>query len=128
MIYVDSSVVLAELLGEERVPPKTLWLGSPTSCRLTQYEVWTRLYRTGLGTVHEEKARALLDRLAFVDMLESVLGRALEPFPIPLRTLDALHLATVEFLRGEGHVLELASYDTRFIAAAKALGVKIAEI
>jgi type IV pilus assembly protein PilB len=34
--------------------------------------------------------------------LVPVLARALEPFPVPLRTLDALHLAAVAFLRGRG--------------------------
>jgi hypothetical protein len=61
-------------------------------------------------------------------MLPSVLERALEPFPTPLRTLDALHLATVEFLRRDGADVELASYDTRLVAAARALNIKIAEL
>jgi hypothetical protein len=61
-------------------------------------------------------------------MLSSVLERALEPFPMPLRTLDALHLATAEYLQRDGNDVELASYDTRLIAAAKALGIKIADL
>jgi hypothetical protein len=61
-------------------------------------------------------------------MLPSVLQRALEPFPTPLRTLDALHLATAEFLRRDIADVELASYDTRLVAAAGALNIKIAEL
>ena len=57
-----------------------------------------------------------------LEMLPNVLARALEPFPAPVRTLDALHLASIEFLRGQGQTVELASYDDRLIHAAKALG------
>ena len=51
-----------------------------------------------------------------------VLARALEPFAPPVRTLDALHLATMDFLRAQGQTLRLASYDQRLAAAAQALG------
>jgi hypothetical protein len=54
-----------------------------------------------------------------------VLARALEPFPLPVRTLDALHLATVEFLRGRGETLELATCDDRLAAAARALSIPV---
>jgi predicted nucleic acid-binding protein len=128
LIYVDSSVLLAELLDESRAPPPSLWENPLFSSRLTQYEVWTRLHRGRYGSSHGDKARSALRHVTLIDMLPSGLERALGPFPIPLRTLDALHLATVEFLRSEGHALEFATYDTRLIAAAKALGIKIAEI
>lgn len=128
MIYTDSSVILAELLDEDRAPSPTFWRNALVSSRLAQYEVWTRLHRGGLGSSHKEEARLALAHLTFVDMLPSVLQRALEPFPIPLRTLDALHLATVDYLRNDSFTVELASYDTRLIAAAKALDIKIAEL
>jgi hypothetical protein len=53
-----------------------------------------------------------------------VLARALDPFPIPVRTLDALHLASIEFLRQRQQV-ELASYDERLIAGARALHISL---
>ena len=58
-------------------------------------------------------------------MSEPVLARALQPFPIAIRTLDSLHLATIESL-ASGDTLELASYDNRLLAAAQALGVRLA--
>ena len=61
-------------------------------------------------------------------MLPNVLARALEPFAAPVRTLDALHLASIEFLRGRGQTIELASYDDRLIAAARELGIPIARL
>jgi predicted nucleic acid-binding protein len=45
-----------------------------------------------------------------------------------IRTLDALHLATIEFLRGQSEAAELASYDNRLLAAARALGITIAAL
>jgi hypothetical protein len=56
-----------------------------------------------------------------------VLARALEPFPIPLRTLDALHVASLEFLRDRGQSIELASYDERMLAVARALRIPLFE-
>ena len=44
------------------------------------------------------------------------------PFPLPVRTLGGLHLATMDFLRVQGQTLELATYDQRLAEAAKLLG------
>jgi hypothetical protein len=81
-----------------------------------------------LGTSHGELARGLLERLAILERLPNVLARALEPFPAPVRTLDALHLASIEFLRGRGQKTELASYEDRLIVAARELGIPIAPL
>ena len=43
MIYVDSSVLLADVLAEPRFPPETLWDEDLASSRLLAYEVWNRL-------------------------------------------------------------------------------------
>lgn len=100
MIYLDSSVALAHLLVEDHRPPASLWTNTLISSRLTEYEVWCRLHARDLASSHGEAARQLLGRISFVELSPLVLERALEPFPEPVRTLDALHLASVEFLRG----------------------------
>lgn len=51
-----------------------------------------------------------------------MLFRALDAFPVPVRTLDALHLASLEFLRAQGHDVVIAAYDRRPLDAADALG------
>ena len=43
MIYVDTSVVLAHLLAEDRRPPAGLWNETLAASRLTEYEIRTRL-------------------------------------------------------------------------------------
>ena len=126
MIYLDTSVALAQLLAEDRRPPDALWGQPLVASRLLEYELWTRLNARRLGASHGELARRLGERLAILEMLPNVLARALEPFPAPVRTLDALHLASIEFLRGRGQTVELASYDDRLIHAARALGIRIA--
>ena len=125
MIYLDTSVVLAELLAEDAVPPAALWQEALVASRLVEYELWTRLHARGLAGSHGEAARLLLGRLALVELSRPVLARALDPFPVALRTLDALHLATLEFLRAQGQRVALATYDTQMAAAARALGVAI---
>jgi len=128
VIYLDTSVALAHLLAEDRRPPDSLWRQTVVASRLLEYELWIRLNARRLGASHGEVARRLLERLAILEMLPNILARALEPFPAPARTLDALHLASIEFLRGRGQAVELASYDERLTAAARALGIRIASL
>ncbi|MGA7616944.1 MAG: PIN domain-containing protein [Thermoanaerobaculia bacterium] len=127
MIYLDTSVALAQLLAEDRQPPEELWAETIVSSRLLEYELWNAIHRHGLMASHAEAARQLLEALAFAELSRETLRRALEPFPVPVRTLEALHLASVLFLRDQGLELELASYDGRMIEAATALGIPLAE-
>lgn len=125
MIYVDSSVALAQLLAEDRCPPESLWTATLVSSRLTQYEVWTRVHARGLGTSHGESVRLLLGRFGWLELSPVVLTRALEPWPVAVRTLDALHLASVEFLRTHGQDVTLASYDDRLNSAARRVHIPL---
>ena len=79
MIYLDTSVLLAELFVEERVPKPALWRHSLVSSRLLRYERWTRVHARGLATSHGERARELLGRVSMLELPPEVLGRALEP-------------------------------------------------
>jgi len=125
VIYLDTSVVLAQLLAEDRTPPPSLWDETLVSSRLLEYELWNRLHARRLATSHGEHAREILQRLALLELAPPVLARALEPFPVPVRTLDALHLASIEFLRGQRQDVELASYDAQMVAAARRLRVPV---
>jgi len=128
VIYLDSSVVLAQLLVEDRVPPERLWGETLTASRLLEYEVWTRIHARRLGASHGDAVRMLIGRIALVELAPPVLLRALDPFPRPVRTLDALHLASIEFLRSQGQTPTLASYDARLVAAARALKIPIYDL
>ena len=121
MIYLDTSVALAHLLAEDRVPPDRLWQEPLISSRLIEYEIWTRIHARKLTRSHADEVRSLLSRLALIELAPPVLARALEPFPKPVRTLDGLHLASMDFLRKQGQSVTLASYDDRLINGARAL-------
>ena len=121
MIYLDTSAALAHLLAEDQVPPATLWQATLVSSRLIEYEIWTRIHARRLGASRGDEVRALLARVSLIEMTSPVLARALEPFPSPVRTLDALHLASMEFLRANGQTVQLASYDRRLLGAARSM-------
>jgi predicted nucleic acid-binding protein len=128
VIYLDTSVVLAQVFDEAKAPPATLWHESLISSRLLVYELWNRIHARQLSQSHQAEARALICAVIFVELTPPVLARALEPFPVPVATLDALHLATIEYLRGRGENVELASYDERLLAAARSLGIATAAV
>lgn len=123
MIDVDTSVVLAQILAEDRTPPEAVWAESLVSIRLLQSESWNRIHARGLGRPPAEEFRQMLGRIARLKTTSSVLGLALEPFPIPVRTLDALNLASAEFLRRQGQEILIATCDARMIEASRRLGI-----
>ena len=128
MIYLDSSVALARVFSEPRAPPESFWQQQLVSSRLLEFEVWNRVHAYRLTGTHANEATTLLLGVEVLEMNRPILSRALEPWPAPVRTLDALHLATLEYLRWQGESVELASYDGRLITAAQALGIPLAAL
>jgi predicted nucleic acid-binding protein len=128
VIYLDTSVALAHLLAEDRPLAEELWQESLVSSRLLEYEIWSRIHARKLARSHGELVRTLIGRVALLELAPPVLARALEPFPRPVRTLDALHLASLEFLRAHGQDVRLASFDARQVAAARALKIPLYEL
>ena len=125
MIYIDASVLVAHLFVEDRRPPAELWNRNLVASRLLQYEVWTRVHKRKLAESHGDAASALLGRIALLELSPPVLSRALGAFPVPVRTLDALHLASADYLRQNGQTVELATYDRRMSDAAQAMGIPL---
>jgi len=60
-----------------------------------------------------------------LDMDPPILARALDPFPKPVRTLDAIHLASADFLRARGQDVSIATYDVRMGAVALEMGFEL---
>ncbi len=127
MIYLDTSVVIAQLLAEDHRPPASLWNETLVASRLMEYEVWTRLHARKLADSHGEPARGLIGQIAFLELSPPVLERALEAIsgPVSVRTLDALHLASCEYLRDQGQSIALATYDRRMRAIARAMNIPL---
>jgi uncharacterized protein len=80
-------------------------------------EVPRALGRGGFGHRERRRARALLARVALVEMDRRILTAAATLDPPSLRSLDAIHLATALAIRDE--VTALVTYDRRLHAAAE---------
>lgn len=128
MIYVDTSVVLAHLFAEDRRPPASFWTETLVSSRLLEYEVWTRLHARKATASRVEAAQEVIARISLLELAPVVLSRALDPFPVSVRTLDALHLASCQFLRDRSQRVELASYDNRMANAARELLIPLRDL
>ena len=82
-------------------------------------------------TVDEERkaVRALhrfVRRCYVVDVTDAVLARAARAFPVePVRTLDAVHLATVELLGEPPPTMTVVTRDSRVRDNAHALGYSV---
>ncbi len=126
MIYLDTSVAIAHLFAEDERAPERFWRELLVSSRLLEYELWNRVHAKEASATHGEAVRRLLGRVAFVELSPLVLARALEPFPVPVRTLDALHLATASYFASKRPPLALATLDARMRQAARAMGVALA--
>ena len=86
------------------------------------------MHRQRLSEVLSESAHALLGRIALLKLFPAVLSRALEKFPHPVRTLDALHLASCTDLLDYGRRVSLASYDQKMCAVATELNIPLIEL
>ena len=128
MIYLDTSVALASLFDEPRKPVTEFWAQAMVSSRLLQYELLVRFNALGTAPEAVGKARVFLEGIVLVDLDQPALARALQQFPLVVRTLEAIHLATMEFLRVQGLEVEVATYDRRLAETAGAMGFKLADV
>ena len=87
-----------------------------------------RLRLQGSLTAEEAatRTRTVNEWLEAVDLVllrPSILSRASDPMPMPLGTLDSLHLATALIWRDRmGALSVMATHDTALAAAARAFG------
>lgn len=127
MIYLDTSVAVAHLLSEDRRPAASLWDHPLIASKLLEYELWVRLNKLGVTAAQRETAQNFLGRIALIELIPEILGRAREGFAGDVRTLDAFHLASAAFLLNEGVSIEMATYDDRMRAGARRLGIPLYE-
>ena len=136
-VYAESSAVLAWLLGEEpgrRVRQVLRRAESVIASDLTLLECDRVLIRAvTLGETDEAQAqsrRAYLNAAAthwhLWRVSPEIVDRARRPFPLePIRTLDAIHLASALAARSAVPGLELLTLEERLRTAAKQLGFRI---
>ena len=136
-VYAESSAVLAWLLGEEAGPRVREVLRRAelvVASDLTLVECDRVLIRAAaLGEIDEATAA---DRRAQMDaeaahwhlwrVSSDILDRARRPFPAePVRTLDAIHLASALAVRSVVPGVELLSLDDRIRRAGAQLGFRL---
>jgi predicted nucleic acid-binding protein len=129
--YIDSSVLLRVVLAQPNrlVAWSSIKVG--VTSRLTEVECLRTLdrhFQRGMLSAEDLAERRglvlrLLERIERVDISPVVLRRAADPFPTPLGTLDAIHLATA-LLWGQARdeLPVLATHDVELAVAAMACG------
>jgi predicted nucleic acid-binding protein len=134
MVYAESSAVLAWLLGDARGSDAAEALRSSrgviaSDLTLVECErVLVRAWSTGLISETERVDQgAQLARVAHhwtrLRVDEDVIERARRPFPIePVRTLDALHLASALVARSVAPDVRLLTLDQRIRENGERLG------
>ena len=122
--YLDSSTIvkLAVREPESLALRRYLRRRQPlVSSALARTEVLRALLPAGDEAV--TRGRTVLQRIDLVRVNDRILNAAGVLRPPPLRSLDAIHLATAQELGDE--LSALVTYDDRMVDAAKHLGYRI---
>lgn len=137
IVYAESSAVLSWLLEESRAKAVSEVLDRATvviASTITGIECARALVRcVTLRSITQPQADALFDfyrdAAASWDLMEvddRVAERAGAPFPVePIRTLDAIHVATATCARERFREISMLSLDERVRANAAALGLTV---
>jgi predicted nucleic acid-binding protein len=132
--YLDASVVLRLVLRERGRLAEWRKVSDAVASALTEVEclrTLDRLTRSGVltdadGATRRAAVYRLLEAVEVVDVSRPILRRASEPFPSPLGTLDAIHLATALGWRdARGTALIMATHNQALATAARSVGLEV---
>ena len=132
--YLDSSILLRKVLGQPGSLREWAAVRTGVASALAETECLLTLDRLRLraGLSDQELARRrqavfrLLESLEVVEVTASVLGRAAQPLPTVLGTLDAIHLATALLWREQSDTgIVMATHDVSLATAARACGLRV---
>lgn len=133
--YIESSALVAALLGHDDEARASLRAtGRRVTSALTLAEAARAIVRARVtGRLNPEPDRAaaralqvFARRCDVVAMTDGILARAGRPFPVePIRTLDAVHLATAEVLSDAPQLVTIVTRDSRVRDNARALGYMV---
>ena len=132
--YVESSVILRLVLGQPGKLGEWGDLDRGATSALAEVECLRTLDRVRLAAqlteieVAERRGAVydVLNTLAIIEVSRPILGRAAQPLPLTLGTLDAVHLASaLAWRESVGDDALLATHDARLGAAARAVGLRI---
>jgi predicted nucleic acid-binding protein len=130
--YIESSALVAALLEHDADALKSLRARArQVTSALTLAEAARAIVRARAGerlTLDAERAavralRRFERRCYVVAVTDDVLARVKRPFPVePLRTLDAVHIATADSLGEPPQLMSIVTRDHRVRENATALG------
>jgi predicted nucleic acid-binding protein len=133
--YIESSALVAALLERDADALKSIRTrGRRVTSALTIAEAARLILRARTAarlTADQERAavrtlRRFERRCFLVAVTDAILARVRRPFPIePIRTLDAVHLATTEALGEPPPLVVIVTRDARVRENARALGYAI---
>lgn len=136
-LFVESSALVAWILWEARGREVATYLRAtrlPWVSALALPETSRALLRANaagrLAAAEVKRARRRLDALVaacrIIPVDEEILDRVGQAFPVdPIRTLDAIHLASLERARSVSARIALLSLDDRVRANATKMGVMV---
>jgi predicted nucleic acid-binding protein len=134
--YIESSALVAAFLEADVPAHQAIRApGRKITSALTLTEAHRAVLRgrvTGRLTAENERdairgLQTFARRCQLVALSEDVLVRAGRPFPVePIRTLDAIHLATIEVLGEPPQLVTVVTRDSRVQQNARALGYVLA--
>lgn len=134
-LYLETSAVLAWLLGQThaddvraRVDAAEVVVTSSLTIAESERAVVRAESERLIRAADGQRLRGLLQRASSgwmrMTVSEEILERAGRPFPVePVRTLDAIHLATALAFTRVFSDLRLLSFDRRLLENARALGL-----
>src|SRR3954451_19314234 len=134
MAYLDTSALLRVVLREAGALDDLRTYDGLVSSELIAVEsarTIDRLRNHGALTMDEgaERIALVAEWLEAVDLVllrPPVLSRASEPMPVPVGTLDAIHLATALLWRDRlGPLPQLLTHDVALGAAARGFGFDV---
>lgn len=131
-VYVDSSVIVASTLDQPGALRGVRWAAAVSS-ELIVAELLRTLDRLRLAASTSDEELARLRReaernLATLDLVpinRAVLRRAGGAFPLPVKTLDAIHLATALLWEEQAGEIVFLTQDRQLANAARACGLTV---
>lgn len=132
-LYVDSSVVLRIVLGEDDSLAQWNRIRCAYSSELVRLECLRTIDRARLRLAIPDleiamRRAAVLEILTGFDIVpidEDILRRASDAFPTNLGSLDAIHLASALRVCASVPDLGLATHDVELATAARAVGLSV---
>lgn len=134
--YIETSALIAAFLEADAEAQEAIRrAGRRITSSLTLTEAYRAVLRarlTGRLSAGQERGairglQTFARRCELIAVSDEVLVRAGRPFPVePIRTLDAIHLASVELLGEPPQLVTVVTRDARVLNNARAMGFSVA--